>query len=112
MVVEQHEGRVGGGIVDPLLTGAGLHDGRRVESGNRDGTLVRAETQGQQPAVRRLSLDGRPIVPGCVESHTHRDEALTVTQGENRSGTRPVVAETRTAVSLGDQRAPVAVPGP
>lgn len=72
---------------DLLLRSALLRDGSPVDLGIRDGVVAAVGALTGAVAERTIDVEGRLVLPGMVEAHTHLDKALTIEQVENRSGT-------------------------
>lgn len=72
---------------DLVLQHAVLADGAAVDIAIRDGAIVAVAPSVPGAATQRLALDGRVVLPGFVEAHTHLDKAFTVELALNRSGT-------------------------
>ena len=74
-------------IFDLLLRGAVLIDGSRTDIGVRSGHIAALGPDLSGHSARTLDLDGRLVMPGLIEAHTHLDKALTVASALNQSGT-------------------------
>src|ERR1700690_3250084 len=78
----------GSRIHDLVLQSVTLHDGRLVDICIQDRRIAAIEAgRTTQSGLRAIDMQGRVVLPGFVDAHTHLDKALTLTQAGNNSGT-------------------------
>ena len=85
-------------IFDLMLRNAALRDGRQVDIGIVKDRIAAVGPCLTGEANQLLQLEGRVVLPGLVEAHTHLDKALTIAQVENRTGTLYEAIECMAAV--------------
>lgn len=72
---------------DLLLQSGTTGGGDRVDIGIRDGRIAAVARMLRGATNATIALDGRVVLPGFVESHTHLDKALSAPPARNHSGT-------------------------
>ena len=72
---------------DLLLQSGTSAGGDRVDIGIRDGKIAAVARMLRGATNATLALDGRVVMPGFVEAHTHLDKALSSLSSRNMSGT-------------------------
>ena len=72
---------------DLLLRHATLRDGTRVDIAITGARIAALAPVLEASGARAIDLEGRVVLPGLVEAHTHLDKSLTGGLAENRSGT-------------------------
>ena len=72
---------------DLLLQSGTTASGDRVDIGIRDGRIAAVARMLRGATNATIALDGRVVLPGFVESHTHLDKALSAPPARNHSGT-------------------------
>lgn len=78
---------------DILLRGGRVLDGTgnpwfRADVGIRDGRIARVGNLAGAPAGRVIELDGRYVVPGFIDIHSHADQGLDAEGGAGSEGAR------------------------
>ncbi len=79
--------------LDVLLRGGRVLDGTgnpwfRADVGIRDGRIVRVGDLADAAAERVIELDGRYVVPGFIDIHSHADAGLDAAGGAGSEGAR------------------------
>jgi cytosine/creatinine deaminase len=97
-------GTDGGRINDLVLQSVTLHDGRLVDICIQDGRIAAIEAGITHSGLRAIDMQGRVVLPGFVDAHTHLDKALTLSQARNNSGTLLEAIEVMGALQQGFTR--------
>lgn len=88
MSIDHEVERATSGIVDTVLAGAALVDGRSVDVHISDGRIAAVVPSGSDVPDSAVvhQMEGRLLMPALVEPHAHLDKALVASNTPNTSG--------------------------